>query len=561
MSSSPKAKSECAFTAAPIYPLSLPWGSSPVVADRPLRLVYAPQHARLGQFRSVEIQLVWLVSLNARQQFSSSSQARRSLSCLTCASKASRSLMTLRYSLQSASKLTSLTANRRTRLFVLRKPRQQCSDAFDHPFGLHLQGMNRTTGLLRVPYDAFPGPTFGDFGLGLHISNLIDDFGVGQRRDVAFILVVRDRREHAAHDLAGTGLRHVGHDQDTARAGNGSDLTDHGLLYSLADVLARLVPGLQRYVEVRDLAFDLVSGGDHGCLGDLLHQQTCRLDLLRPEPVSGDVDDIVDSTLDAIVAVGRLQSTVAGHVWPVAPVLTVPVLAVARIVLLDVAIGVFPDRLERARPRVLDTDVSGAAGARRDFVAVLVIDDRMNAGHAWPRASRFHRMKGRRRAAQEPAIFSLPPGVNDGCPTLAHRVVIPPPHRRLDRFAHRGHVLETVMIFRRLVGPGTPKCPYRGRRGVKDVDVEFFGDPPRTPGVGMSRKPLVHNRGGGEGQRPVDNIGMTGDPADIGHAPVDVLGMDVLNVFRRSSHVGEVSPGAVLAALGLPSGAARIHQE
>src|SRR5271165_5991022 len=104
------------------------------------------------------------------------------------------------------------------------------------------------------------------FRLVFHVSDLIDDFGVGQRRDVAFILVVRDRPEHAAHDLAGTGLRHVRHDHDTARAGNGPDLTDHGLLYSLADVLARLVPGLQRYVEVRDLAFDLVSGGDHGCL-------------------------------------------------------------------------------------------------------------------------------------------------------------------------------------------------------------------------------------------------------------------------------------------------------
>src|SRR5207342_2850387 len=99
--------------------------------------------------------------------------------------------------------------------------------------------------------DAFPGPRFGDFGLVLHISNLIDDFGVGQRRYVAFILVVRDRREHAAHDLAGTGLRHVGHDHDTARAGNGPDLTDHGILHALADVLARLEPGLKRYVEVR----------------------------------------------------------------------------------------------------------------------------------------------------------------------------------------------------------------------------------------------------------------------------------------------------------------------
>jgi hypothetical protein len=34
----------------------------------------------------------------------------------------------------------------------------------------------------------------------------------------------------------------------------------------------------------------------------------------------GHVDDIVDSTQDAIIAIGRLQSAVAGHVRPIAPV-------------------------------------------------------------------------------------------------------------------------------------------------------------------------------------------------------------------------------------------------
>ena len=54
---------------------------------------------------------------------------------------------------------------------------------------------------------------------------------------------------------------------------------------------------------------------------------------------------------------------------------------------------------------------------------------------------------------------------------------------------------------------------------------------------------------------------MTGDPADIGHAPVHVLGMDVLNVFRGSGDVSEIPAGTVLTALRLAGGAARIHQE
>ena len=145
-------------------------------------------------------------------------------------------------------------------------------------------------------------------GLEFHLSNLIDDFRIGQRRDVSGILVVRDGRKHAAHDLAGAGLRHVGHDHDTARAGNRPNLTNHGALHALAHFLARFAPRLERYVKVRDLAFDLVSGGDHGCLGDLLNQQAGGFDLLGPESMPGDIDDIVNSTEDAVVAIAACKA-------------------------------------------------------------------------------------------------------------------------------------------------------------------------------------------------------------------------------------------------------------
>src|SRR5262249_47753726 len=270
-------------------------------------------------------------------------------------------------------------------------------------------------------------------------------------------------------------------------------------------------------------------------------------------------DDIVNSTQDAIVAVGRLQCTIAGHVGPVAPVPTVSVLTVPRVVLVDVAIGVLPDRLKRAWPGVLDTDISRPAGAGWDLVTQVVINDRMNAGHAWPCASRFHWVKGRHSAAQESTVFRLPPSIDNGRVALAHDVVVPAPHSRLDGFAHRGHMLEVVVVFGRLLWAGAPKRPYRRWRGVKDIDVKFFGDTPRAPCVGIGGKALVHNRGGREGQWPVDDIGMTGNPADIGHAPVDVLGMDVLNVLRRPGYVGEISAGAMLTALRSAGGAARVH--
>jgi hypothetical protein len=97
---------------------------------------------------------------------------------------------------------------------------------------------------------------------------------------------------------------------------------------------------------------------------------------------------------------GRIVS-VAQHLAkdPIDVVTTSVAYAATRVVLLDEAIGVLPDRLKRARPGVLDADVSCAPRARRNFVACIVIDDWMNAGYSWPSTSRLHRMKRRHRAA------------------------------------------------------------------------------------------------------------------------------------------------------------------
>ena len=67
-----------------------------------------------------------------------------------------------------------------------------------------------------------------------------------------------------------------------------------------------------------------------------------------------------------------------------------------------------------------------------------------------------------RRAAY--AILGLPPRIDHDRLALAHDVVIPPSHRRLDELAHCGHMLKVIIVFRRLVGPRraeamAPGCP------------------------------------------------------------------------------------------------------
>ncbi len=87
---------------------------------------------------------------------------------------------------------------------------------------------------------------------------------------------------------------------------------------------------------------------------------------------------------------------------------------------------------------------------------------------------------------------------------------------------------------------------------MEDVDVEPLRDPPWAPGVGIGGNPLVDHAGSGDRQRPVYDIRMPGDPADVRHAPVNVLRMDILDILRSSRHIGQVSARAMLASLRPP---------
>ena len=54
------------------------------------------------------------------------------------------------------------------------------------------------------------------------------------------------------------------------------------------------------------------------------------------------------------------------------------------------------------------------------------------------------------------------------------------------------------------------------------------------PLVRVVRRALVHHRGRAVGERPVDDVGVAGDPADVGAAPVHVLlGVEVEHVAMR----------------------------
>jgi len=86
-------------------------------------------------------------------------------------------------------------------------------------------------------------------------------------------------------------------------------------------------------------------------------------------------------------------------------------------------------------------------------------------------------------------------------------------------------------------------------------------DRPEPVLFGEVGRPLVEHTGRAVRERSVDDVGVAGDPAAVGRAPVDVVvGLDVEHVSVRPRDLGEVPAGRVHDALGLRGRPARVEE-
>ena len=237
------------------------------------------------------------------------------------------------------------------------------------------------------------------------------------------------------------------------------------------------------------------------------------------------------------------------------------ILVVFLVVVADEALRIAPDGLHNAGPGIANAKISSVVRSFENFVAFFVANDGINSQARGASAAGLHGIKSRLGGAEESAGFRLPPGIDDDGFAFADNFVIPAPDFRLDRFADGGHVLEAVVVLFGLVGTGFAQHADGGGRSVEDVDVEAFGDAPGTAGVGELRHAFIEHAGSGERERAINDVGVSGDPADIGHAPVNVFGMNVLIILRGACDVSEIPAGAMLATFGLAGGAAGVHEE
>ena len=112
----------------------------------------------------------------------------------------------------------------------------------------------------------------------------------------------------------------------------------------------------------------------------------------------------------------------------------------------------------------------------------------------------------------------------------------------------------------RILGAPLDAGADRGRRRVEERDLVARDQLPPDVLVRVVGRALVHHRRAAVGQRPVDDVGVPGHPADVGRAPVDVLvRLEVEDVPVRPRHLREVAAGGVQDALRLRRRAARVE--
>ena len=146
----------------------------------------------------------------------------------------------------------------------------------------------------------------------------------------------------------------------------------------------------------------------------------------------------------------------------------------------------------------------------------------------------------------------------------------PPPTTRwyhsqafgIDRLAHRAQQLQGF--------PGgsghqivalAHELPNGCRCGVEDVDAVLVHYLPAPRCVRPGGHAFEHERGGAVGERSVDDVGVTGDPADIGGAPVDVPLVIVEYVLVGHRRMEEIPRRTVLYALGPAGGTGGVENE
>ena len=233
----------------------------------------------------------------------------------------------------------------------------------------------------------------------------------------------RNLSQYPAHDLAGSCFGKPIGPLDLVRCCDGSDLFADGGNEVFLQRVGLFNVVVQRHIGKDALALDIVRETDNGCFSDIGMQCKCAFDFGGSQPVTGNVDDVVDPAGDLIVAVRIALGAVTGEV--------VPGVQDEIVFLVQVRVAYIP--LNMPGQAVL------MQSAPFPDPVISFPSSSMMARH---NAEERHHCLGRfdvdcagQWENHVSAVLRLPPGVDDRATATADLVVEPPPGFGIQRFA------------------------------------------------------------------------------------------------------------------------------
>ncbi|MNS56604.1 hypothetical protein D3C72_894660 [compost metagenome] len=334
------------------------------------------------------------------------------------------------------------------------------------------------------------------------------------------------------------------------RRGERADLFAYPVTHFGVQLRRWLFAVVQGDVGINRLAFDVVRNTHHCCFGDFRMGHQRRFNLRRPQTVTGNVQHIVHASGDPVVAVFVTTCAVAAEVH---------VFEGREVGLLE-SVVIAKQGTRLARPRVGDHQV--AFGRAVERVAFVIHQRRLHAEERTGSGTGFQLSGTRQRGDHETTGFSLPPGVHYRTFFVADFLPVPLPGFRVNRLANRAENTQG-----RAVGAfdGFVAFSHQGANGgwggIKNVDLVLIDHLTHTGRRRPIRYAFEHQRGRAAGQRAVQQIAVTGDPADVGGTPVNVALVIVKNVFKGRCRVNQISAGGVQHAFWLAGGAGGIKDK
>jgi len=308
---------------------------------------------------------------------------------------------------------------------------------------------------------------------------------------------------------------------------------------------------VQRDVSEDALAFDVMGESDDRRFRDIRMRSESRFDFRGAQPVTGNVDDVIDTAGDFVIAVGIALRAVAGEIRAG---------KLNEVILDEPAVFVIPQTAGHAGPGVFNTQ-SAFAGPF-DFFSFFIKQNRDDAEERHHGFGRFDIDRAGQRKDHVSAGFGLPPGVGNRAMAGADLIVVPPPGFGVERLAdgtqnaQRGNIvrIDPLVAF---FGDGADGC----RSGIEIVDIVFLDDGPEPAEIRIIGNAFEKDAGVTVAQRAVNNVAVTGDPSDVGGAPVSVFFPHVKSELLGHGGIQQVAGLGVDDALGLPGRTGGVKDE